>query len=98
MVTGPRSLPEVPARLLTVAASLADAGRAVATWAARARLSRCPSWIGPLSASARQPAGDLYWYGWVPSQANSRTRNWDYTFWRWPGMDARADVAAAPRC
>ncbi len=43
------------------------------------------------SAWARRLTGDLYWYGWT-QQANSKTRNWDYTFWRWDGMGARAGV------
>ena len=49
-----------------------------------------PALAGPLGVGATA-AGDLYWYGWT-QQANSKTRNWDYTFWRWDGMGARAGV------
>jgi hypothetical protein len=49
-----------------------------------------PALAGPLGVGATA-AGDLYWYGWT-QQANSKTHNWDYTFWRWNGMGARAGV------
>ena len=49
-----------------------------------------PALAGPLGVGATA-AGDLYWYGWT-QQANSKTRNWDYTFWRWNGMGASPGV------
>ena len=49
-----------------------------------------PVLAGPLGAGATA-AGDLYWYGWT-QQANSKTHNWDYTFWRWNGTGASPGV------
>ena len=49
-----------------------------------------PALAGPLGVGATA-AGDLYWYGWT-QQANSKTHNWDYTFWRWNGMGASPGV------